>query len=159
MKTEHLLIIRFGDRDEVAAVVPTVRSLAAGKPAMRVTILTQPAYKGLFEGLPENVGVMVADMKNEYKGIKGLSALYRRLLAKNFTGIADFQRNRQSRYLCMRFGAAGYKRAHLHKQHKHHRKFIGKRKKEEPVLPLPSLEEGYSAVLRKLGYGPATAAS
>jgi ADP-heptose:LPS heptosyltransferase len=49
---------------------------------------------------------MEADLKGEYKGVKGLNALYRRLIAKQFTAIADLHSVLRSSYLRMRFNLA-----------------------------------------------------
>ena len=91
MKTEHILIIRFSAMGDVAMTVPVVYSLATQYPAVRITVLSRPFARPFFENLAPNVGFMEADIKNEYHGIKGLNALYRRLSAKHFTAIADLQ--------------------------------------------------------------------
>ena len=70
--------------------VPVVYSLAAQYPDLRITVLSSPYARAFFDELAPNVGFMAADLKGEYHGMKGLNALYRRLLAKNFTAIADF---------------------------------------------------------------------
>lgn len=89
MKTEHILIIRFSAIGDVAMTVPVVYSLARQYPHLRITVLSRPFAKPFFEHLAPNVGFMEADIKREYKGVKGLNALYRRLIAKQFTAIAD----------------------------------------------------------------------
>ena len=90
MKTEHILIIRFSAIGDVAMTVPVVYSLATQYPNIRITVLSKPFAKAFFEDLASNVSFMEADIKKEYSNIKGLNALYRRLVAKNFTAIADF---------------------------------------------------------------------
>lgn len=75
---------------DVAMTVPVVYSLAQQYPHVRVTVLSRSFARPFFEHLAPNVGFMEADIKKEYKGVKGLNALYRRLMAKNFTAVADF---------------------------------------------------------------------
>ena len=98
MKTEHILIIRFSAMGDVAMTVPVVYSLATQYPAVRITVLSRPFARPFFENLAPNVGFMEADIKNEYHGIKGLNALYRRLSAKHFTAIADLHSVLRSSY-------------------------------------------------------------
>ena len=87
MKTDHILVIRFSAMGDVAMTVPVVYSLAKQYPDVRITMLSQKFARPFFEHMPHNVGFMEADLKNEYHGVKGLNALYRRLMAKNFTAI------------------------------------------------------------------------
>ncbi len=112
MKTEHILIMRFSALGDVAMLVPVVSSLARQYPAVRVTVLSRPFARALFEGLAPNVGFMEADLKGEYSGMKGLNALYRRLVAKNFTAVADMHNILRSGYLRMRFNPRRYRVEH-----------------------------------------------
>lgn len=116
MKTEHLLIIRLSSIADMAMTVPVVKSLATQYPHIRITILGRPFAKPLFKNLAANVGFMEADVKNEYKGLKGLNALYRRLAAKKFTAVADFQNAIKSKYLRLRFNVDRYRVAHIGKR-------------------------------------------
>lgn len=115
MKTEHILVIRFSAMGDVAMVVPVVSALARQYPHVRITVLSRPFARPLFENLASNVGFMEADLQNEYHGIKGLNALYRRLIAKNFTAIADLHNVLRSEYLRMRFNLANFHVAHINK--------------------------------------------
>ena len=139
MKTEHILIMRFFTPDEVAMLVPVVRSLAQQYPDLRVTVLSQPSARPLFEDMAHTVGFMAADLNGEYHGVKGLNALYRRLVAKNFTAIADMHNFLRSSYLRMRFNLSSYRVEHID-NHRH------------SAQPLPSLTDDYIDVLARLGY-------
>ena len=81
--------MRFSALGDVAMLVPVVSSLARQYPDLRITVLSRPFARTFFEEMAPNVGFMEADLKGEYHGVKGLNALYRRLVAKNFTAIAD----------------------------------------------------------------------
>ena len=100
---------------DVAMTVPVVKSLAQQYPDLRITVLSKPFARTLFDGLAPNVSFMGADIKGEYHGIKGLNALYRRLTAKNFTAIADLHSILRSSYLRMRFNFDRYRVAHIDK--------------------------------------------
>ena len=85
MKKEHILVIRFSSLGDIAMTVPVVWSLANQYPDIRITVLSRGYARTLFADLAPNVNFMEADLKVEYHGIKGLNALYRRLVAKQFT--------------------------------------------------------------------------
>ena len=137
MKTEHILIIRFSALGDVAMTVPVVYSLAKQYPDVRITMLSKPFARPLFEDLAPNVGFMEADLANEYHGLKGLNALYRRLTAKNFTAIADLHNVIRSV-------------AHLDKHRLQRRQLVSYNNKV--LEPIPSAFDNYAKVFEQLGY-------
>ncbi len=150
MKTEHLLIIRFSALGDVAMTVPVVASLAHQYPHLRITVLSRPAARPLFEGLASNVGFMEADLKGEYRGWTGLNALYRRLAAKNFTAVADFHNILRSNYLRMRFNLDRFRVEHIDKHRRERRLLVTHSDKAPKRLLTPF--RGYADVLERLGY-------
>lgn len=150
MKTEHLLIIRFSALGDVAMAVPVVASLARQYPHLRITMLSQPFARPLFEGLADNVSFMEADIRGEYHGMKGLNALYRRLAAKHFTAVADFHNILRSNYLRMRFNIDRYHVAHIDKHRSLRRQLVCHG--AATAQPLPSSFQSYADVLARLGY-------
>ena len=150
MKTEHILIIRFSAMGDVAMTVPVVYSLATQYPSVRITVLSRPFARPFFEKLAPNVGFMEADIKNEYKGMKGLNALYRRLVAKQFTAIADLHSVLRSDYLRMRFHLARYKVAHIDKHRKGKRQLVASNGKK--LVQQPTSFQNYADVFEELGY-------
>ena len=94
MKKEHILVIRFSSLGDIAMTVPVVWSLANQYPDVHITVLSRGYARTLFADLAPNVNFMEADLKFEYHGIKGLNALYRRLVAKQFTKVADLHGSR-----------------------------------------------------------------
>ena len=94
---DNILIIRFSALGDVAMTVPIVYSLAMQYPDIRVTVLSRGFARPLFEGLAPNVRFMEADLKKEYRGIRGMNSLYRRLVAIPFSASscsADIRRRR-----------------------------------------------------------------
>lgn len=150
MKTEHILVIRFSAMGDVAMTVPVIYSLAKQYPNVRITMLSRPFARPFFENLAPNVGFMEADIKNEYKGIKGLNALYRRLVAKKFTAIADLHSVLRSNYLRMRFNLGMYKVAHIDKHRNGKQKLISNKKKQ--LVQQPTSFQNYADVFARLGY-------
>ena len=150
MKTEHILVIRFSAMGDVAMTVPVVYSLAKQYPHVRITVLSRPFARPFFTDLAPNIGFMEADIKGEYKGIKGLNALYRRLVAKQFTVIADLHSVLRSDYLRMRFNLDNFKVAHIDKHRKGKRKLIAANNKQ--FVQQPTSFQNYADVFARLGY-------
>ena len=150
MKTEHILIMRFSALGDVAMMVPVVSSLARQYPSVRITVLSRPFARALFEGLAPNVGFMAADLQGEYHGVTGLNALYRRLVAKNFTAVADMHSILRSGYLRMRFNIARYRVEHINKHRQERRRLTTATGKL--LQPIPTSFSNYADVLARLGY-------
>lgn len=150
MKTEHILIIRFSPLSDVVMTAPVVMALATQYPDIRVTMLSCEEARPLFERMPQNVGFMSADLKNEYYGVKGLNALYRRLTAKNFTAIADFHCILKSEYLRLRFNIDRFHVAHVDKHRSMRRQLTARSGKN--MTPMPHVYSSYADVLGRLGY-------
>jgi ADP-heptose:LPS heptosyltransferase len=150
VKKEHVLVIRFSAMGDVAMMVPVVYSLAHQYPDVRFTVLSRAFARPMFEGLAPNVNFMMADLKLEYRGIKGLNALYRRLAAKQFTAVADLHNVLRSEYLRLRFNIGHYRVAHINK-HRKGRKLITS-KNHKQLEQQPTSFENYVEVFQKLGY-------
>lgn len=147
MRTDHLLIIRFSTLSDVAKAVPVVRALARQYPQLRITMLSQPEARPLFDGIAPNVGFMAADLKGEYHSWKRANALYRRLVAKNFTAVADFHNVLRSNYLRLRFNLGRFRVEHLDR-HRH----LFRRAKNGSQAQQYDLTADYLGVLWRLGY-------
>ena len=150
MKKEHILVIRFSALGDVAMAVPVVYSLAKQHPDIRITVLSRNMARPLFENLAPNVGFMGADLKGEYRGIRGLNALYRRLTAKQFTAIADLHSVLRSEFLRMRFNMANCKVAHINKHRKGRRKLTSIDNRQ--LSQQPTTFQNYVEVFERLGY-------
>lgn len=150
MKKEHLLVIRFSALGDVAMTVPVVYALAQQYPDVRITVLSRNFARPLFDDLLPNINFMEADLKREYQGITGLNSLYRRLLAKQFTAIADLHSVLRSSYLRMRFNLDHYKVAHIDKHRKDRRRITSSSNKQ--LIQLPTSFQNYADVFARLGY-------
>ena len=131
-------------------VVPVVYSLAKHYPDVRITMLSRGNARPFFEDLAPNVSFMEADVKNEYHGVKGLNSLYRRLVAKQFTHIADLHNVLRSEYLCLRFNMGSFRVEHLNKHRRQRRRLVAKANKQ--MKPLPTTFENYLDVFSRLGF-------
>jgi len=150
MKKAHILVIRFSALGDVAMVVPAVDALAHTYPDVRITVLSREFARPLFEGLPSNVSFMSADLKGEHRGVRGLNALFRRLVAKRFTAVADLHDVLRSKYLRARFNLANYRVEHINKHRQEKHRLTASRNKQ--LEPLPTAFDNYADVFRRLGY-------
>jgi len=150
VKREHILIIRFSAIGDVAMMVPVVYSLAKQYPDVRITVLSRGFARAFFDDLVPNVGFMEADIKGEYHGVRGLNTLYRRLVAKNFTAVADFHNVLRSSFLRMRFNLGDFRVEHIDKHRKGKRRLVASDNKQ--MVQQPTSFENYRDVLAKLGY-------
>ncbi len=130
--------------------VPVVYSLAKAYPDVRITVLSRGFARALFEDLAPNVNFMEADTKHEYRGVRGLNALYRRLVAKNFTAVADFHDVLRSKYLRARFCMNGCRVEHIDK-HREGRRLLTSATNRH-LEQQPTSFENYADVLARLGY-------
>ncbi len=151
MKTEHILVIRFFGHGDVAMTVPVIYSLARQYPHVRITVL-KSSIRSFILRRPRSQrrfgGGEIS--KGEYKGVNGLNALYRRLIAKQFTAIADLHSVLRSNYLRMRFNLANFNVAHIDKHRNGKRKLVaasGKKLEQQPTS-----FQNYADVFAQLGY-------
>ena len=135
---------------DVAMMVPVVASLAKQYPQLRITVLSRPFARTLFNSIAPNVSFMAADVKKEYKGIHGLNKLYARLQAKHFTAIADLHDVLRTKYLRMRFSVDRNRVEHIHKHRKEKRLLCAAKNKK--LEQLPTSFDNYADVFRRLGY-------
>jgi len=150
VRKEHILVIRFSALGDVAMAVPVVWALAQQYPDIRITVLSRGMVRPLFEDLAPNVNFMEADLKQEYHGVRGLNALYRRLVAKQFTKVADLHNVLRSDYLRMRFNLGRYQVEHINKHRRERRQLTSYRNKVRQQLPTSF--ENYAEVFERLGY-------
>ena len=150
MKKDHILVIRFSALGDVAMVVPVVYSLAKQHPDIRITMLSREGFRPLFENLAPNIGFMGADLKREYKGIRGLNALYRRLTAKQFTAIADLHNVLRSEFLRLRFNMSRCRVEHIDKHRKGRRKLTSLTNRQ--LTQQPTSFQNFVEVFERLGY-------
>ena len=151
MKRKHILVIRFSALGDVAMVVPVVYSLAMQYPDVRITVLSRPFARPLFEDLAPNISFMEADLKGEYHGVRGLNSLYRRLVAKQFTHVADLHSVLRSDYLRLRFNMGRFRVEHIEKHRRQRRHLVAKSSKKK-IEQLPTSFENYLNVFRRLGF-------
>jgi ADP-heptose:LPS heptosyltransferase len=147
---QHILVIRFSALGDIAMMVPVVYSLATQYPDVRITVLSRAYARPFFEDLAPNVNFMEADLKGEYHGVRGLNSLYRRLVAKQFTHVADLHSVLRSDYLRLRFNMGRFRVEHINKHRRQRRRLVARKRKV--IKPLPTSFENYLKVFSQLGF-------
>jgi ADP-heptose:LPS heptosyltransferase len=127
--------------------VPVLRLLLQQHPELRVTVVSIPFVQSLFEGI-DRLQFYPADIKNRYKGIKGIYALSRQLKKDiQYDAIADLHDVIRTKLL--RFFLTG-KMAVIDKGRKEKEELTRPVNKE--LRPLRTNFQRYADVFEKLGF-------
>jgi len=89
LETRNILVIRLSALGDVAMTIPVLRVFCATYPQVKVTVVSRPFFKPLFEELPE-VDFFAVDVKEKHKGLKGLYKLSKELKALEIDAVVDF---------------------------------------------------------------------
>ncbi|WP_431157027.1 glycosyltransferase family 9 protein [Winogradskyella poriferorum] len=144
-KPKHILVIRFSAMGDVAMMVPVLRTFANQNPDVKITVVTRPFFKPIFNGIP-NVQVYTADLKGTHKGIIGLYKLSRALRKIGFDAIADLHNVLRTKILKVFF--IGKKVIQIDKGRKEKKDLVtGK-----SVHQLKTTHQRYADVFRILGF-------
>lgn len=146
-------MIRFSALGDVAMLAPIVKELVLTVPDVEVTVLSKPSCAPLFEGLAGNVRFIGADVKGEYRGVRGLGRLFKELHSMRFDYVADMHGVLRTHYLTMRFRLAGYRVERIDKERAARRELTAPEGKKV-MRQLTTSFDKYRDVLRRLGlYG------
>lgn len=86
----NVLIVRFSAIGDVAMTVPSVYSVCRAYPDVRFVFVTRKSMVSIFINRPENLVVYGVDLKNEYKGVRGVARLFSRVRKEfDIDGIVD----------------------------------------------------------------------
>lgn len=144
---QHIIIIRFSALGDVLMTLPVIDAAARQYPDVRFTLVSRAFVKPLVAMLPDNVHLVVADLKGKHKGFPGLNRLARRIMALHPTAVADLHDVLRSKWLRLRMMLCGVKVAHINKGRRERRKFI---KASYKTQQRPMFER-YADVFAKLG--------
>ena len=144
----HVIVLRFSAMGDVLMTIPVIDSFARQHPEVRVTVVSRAWAQPLFNLLPPNVGFVVADLRGEHAGYRGLNLLARRIFALQPTHIADLHDVLRTKWLRMRLHIAGHRVAHIRKDRRARKAFL---ESKEKVLQT-SMFEKYVDVFRRLGF-------
>lgn len=145
-----ILVIRFSALGDVAMTLPVLYSFARHYPQHRLVVLSKTNMGALFTEAPPNITFHGVDLKNEYRGMAGLSRLFHELKTEGFDAVADLHDVLRSKYLRWRFRLAGIRTAHIDKGRKGKRRLVSERHKQ--LKQQATSFERYADVFRRLGY-------
>ena len=133
---------------DVAMTGPVLRALLKQHPNLKITVLSKPFLKPLFQNL-ENVTFYAADVNGKHKGFFGIYKLYKELKLLNIDAVADLHNVLRSKVLRTFFKLTS------------NVAFINKGRAEKKALTatknkvfkqLKTTHERYADVFRNLGF-------
>jgi len=134
---------------DVAMTVPVLRAFVSQNPEIKITVISRPFFKPLFDTIP-NVSFFAFDEKKRHKGFFGLLRLFSDLNALNIDTFADLHNGLRSKVVRTLFYLTGKKMA-----------FVDKGRVEKEALtraenkifkPLPTMFEIHVKVFEELGF-------
>lgn len=145
----NILLIRFSALGDVAMLAPIAREYALQQPDDTITVLSKPFHAPLFENLAPNIRFIGADIKKDYKGIKGLYKLFKELHQMHFDVICDMHDVLRTKFLRKLFRIHGYE-VHKINKHRRMRKMITAPYPKKKLIQLPTSFDNYRQVLNEL---------
>ncbi|HSN48477.1 MAG TPA: glycosyltransferase family 9 protein, partial [Flavobacterium sp.] len=148
-KIQHIAVIRLSAMGDVAMTVPVLRAFVSQNPEIKVTVVSRPFFKPLFETIP-NVSFFAFDEKRRHKGFLGLLRLFQDLKALQIDAFADLHNVLRSKVVRTLFALSGKKTA-----------FVDKGRSEKAALtrpenkifkPLATMFERHIKVFEQLGF-------
>ena len=134
---------------DVAMSIPVIRALTEKYPDCKITVLSKPFFKPLFDKIPQ-VSFFAAQVNTKHKGILGLFKLYRELKKENITHVADFHNVLRSKILRTLFIFNGNPCICINKGRTEKKALT--RTKNKIFKQLKTSHQRYAEVLNKLGF-------
>lgn len=147
-RPQHIAVMRLSAMGDVAMTVPVLRVLRERYPDVRLTVVSVPFLKPLFEDLADT-DFLPFDKKS-YKGLPGLYRFYRLLKASGCDGFADLHSVTRSRVIGLFFRLSGAPVARLDKGRSEKKALT--RPHNKIWKPLKTSAARYADVFRDLGY-------
>jgi ADP-heptose:LPS heptosyltransferase len=141
--------MRLSAMGDVAMTVPVLRAFVAQHPEKKVTVVSRPFFKPLFEGIP-NVSFFVFDEKQRHKGFFGLLRLFQDLKALHIDAFADLHNVLRSKVVRTLFALSGKKTAQVDKARAE--KAALTRAENKIFQPLTTIFDRHVKVFQQLGF-------
>ena len=129
--------------------VPVIRALTEKYPDCKITVLSKPFFKPLFDKIPQ-VSFFAAQVNTKHKWILGLLKLYRELKKEKITHVADFHNVLRSKILRALFIFDGKPSIFIDKGRAEKKALT--RTKNKIFKQLKTSHQRYADVLNKLGF-------
>ena len=141
--------MRLSAMGDVAMTVPVLRAFVSQYPKVKITVVSRPFFKPLFEGIP-NLSFFAFDEQERHKGVAGLLRLFQDLKRLKIDAFADLHNVLRSKVIRNLFVLSGKKTAAVDK---------GRTEKKALTQPenkvfkqLPSMFERHVKVFEELGF-------
>lgn len=134
---------------DVAMTVPVLLALVEQHPEVKITVVSRPFFKPIFETIP-NVHFFSVHTHHQHKGILGLFRLYRDLKKLNIDAVADLHHVLRSKVIRSLFALSGKKVAFTDKGRAEKKALT--RLKNKVFKPLKPMSERHLETFRKLGF-------
>lgn len=146
---KHILVIRLSAMGDVAMSVPVLRTVVEQNPNCKITVVSKPFFKPMFQAL-SNVSFYEVDVKKRHKGVFGLYQLFKELRKLQITHVADLHNVLRSKILRFFFTITGYKIAFIDKGRSEKRALT--REKNKVFKQLKTTHQRYADVFSALGF-------
>jgi ADP-heptose:LPS heptosyltransferase len=134
---------------DVAMTVPVIRALVLQHPDLKITMVSRPFFKPLFDTLP-NVTFFGVDLDNRHKGFIGLLRLFSDIQKLNIDAVADLHNVLRSKVIRTLFRLFGKKVAFTDKGRAEKKALT--RPKNKIFKPLKTMFERHQETFVKLGF-------
>jgi ADP-heptose:LPS heptosyltransferase len=134
---------------DVAMTVPVIRALVLQYPNLKITMVSRPFFKPMFDTLP-NVTFFAVDLDKRHKGILGLIRLFSDLQKLNIDAVADLHNVLRSKVIRILFQLSGKKAAFTNKGRAEKKALT--RAKNKIFKPLKTMFERHQETFAKLGF-------
>lgn len=134
---------------DVAMTVPVLRALIKQHPNLKITVLSKPFLKPLFNDV-ENVTFYAAEVNGKHKGFFGIYKLYKELKLLNIDAVADLHNVLRSKILRTFFKLSNTKIAFINKGRAEKKALTAT--KNKIFKQLKTTHERYADVFRNLGF-------
>lgn len=149
----NVLVVRFSAIGDVAMTVPSLYGACHAHPDVRFVFVTRSSMASIFLNAPDNLVVVGVDLKNQYKGLKGIRRLFNELREKYaIDAVADLHDVIRTKYMRLLARLNGLKVSRIHKGRKG--KHALTRKNNKVMLPLESSRSRYRATFARLDLAP-----
>lgn len=145
-KPKHILVIRLSALGDVAMTVPVVRTLVQTYPNLKITMVSRPFFKPLFEGI-SNLDFIEADVYGKHKGF-GLFKLANEAKLSGIDAVADLHNVIRSKVVTSFLKTKGIKTASINKGRKEKKLLV----EGKEFHQLKTTHSRYADVFKKLGY-------
>lgn len=149
-KTEkNILVIRLSAMGDVAMTVPILRTFRATYPEVKLTVLTRKFFEPIFSDI-DNLEVYHAEVKQQHKGIFGLTKLFKELRKFDIDAVADLHNVLRSNVLKTLFSIRGIKVIQIDKGRSEKKALT--QGKSKVFKQLKSTHQRYADVFDALGF-------